>query len=327
MISSLKVSLRFGEWLVDKGLLSHRKLTEALSEQQATGGRLGEVLRKLNMLDDEQVTQALAQYLSMESTQLDDVSKIDMRIARLVPESIAKRFCLIAVREIDDSIVIAIADPLNIVAMDTVRMNLKREIKAVIASEKEIRQTIEIIYHGSDVEEQRLRDLVEFEGDEDDEIAFESDDLALEDVKSEEAASKAPVIRFVDLLLRQAIKSRASDIHIEPQEKTMSIRMRVDGILHEMVPPARKMQAAVIARIKILSDMDIAERRLPQDGRFKIRTQGRAIDMRVSVIPIIYGEKVVIRILDAYHPLFGPQLSKGPRQKYYYRRRSGGISP
>ncbi|MFC1782854.1 GspE/PulE family protein [Planctomycetota bacterium] len=298
MTSSLKVSLRFGEWLVEKGLLNHRKLTEALSEQQVNGGRLGDVLRRLKMLDEDLVTQALAEYLSMESIKLDDASKIDMRIARLIPESIAKRYCLIAVRELDNQIIIAIADPLNIVAMDTVRMSLKRDIKVAIGTEHEIRQTIEMVYHGSDMEEQRLRDLVEIEGEEEDDIEIESEDSSVEDVNSE-AASRAPVIRFVDLLLRQAIKSRASDIHIEPQEKTMSIRMRIDGVLREMVPPARKMQAAVIARIKILSDMDIAERRLPQDGRFKIRTQGRAIDMRVSVIPIIYGEKVVIRILDA----------------------------
>jgi len=119
------------------------------------------------------------------------------------------------------------------------------------------------------------------------------------DISVEEAATRAPVIRFVDLLLRQAVKSRASDIHVEPQELTMTIRMRIDGVLQDMVPPPRKMQAAIATRIKILSKMDIAERRLPQDGRFKIKAPGRDIDVRVSVIPTIYGEKVVMRILDS----------------------------
>jgi type IV pilus assembly protein PilB len=152
-----------------------------------------------------------------------------------------------------------------------------------------------------DVEEQRLRDLVETEVDTEQE---KENDLLIEDISEEgsdntAAASKAPVIRFVDLLLSQATKSRASDIHIEPQERSMSIRMRIDGCLREMVPPSPKMQAAVATRIKILSKMDIAERRLPQDGRFKMKASGRAIDVRVNSIPTIYGEKIVMRILDA----------------------------
>ena len=147
-------------------------------------------------------------------------------------------------------------------------------------------------YHGSDVEEQRLRDLVEIEVDaeqsrEDSLI----EDITEADISGQVDAGDAPVIRFVNLLLSQAVKSRASDIHIEPREKSMTIRMRTDGVLREMVPPSRKMQAAVVTRIKILSEMDIAERRLPQDGRFKMKTSGRDIDVRISVIPTIYGER------------------------------------
>ncbi|MHC5076713.1 MAG: GspE/PulE family protein, partial [Planctomycetota bacterium] len=179
-------------------------------------------------------------------------------------------------------------------------LKLKSQVKVVISSPKQIQRAIEVVYHGSDVEEQRLRDLVEFEVDSDE--TFEKgldDELYDNEVDNEAAATKAPVIRFVDLLLSQAVKSRASDIHIEPQEKSMSIRMRVDGILRDMVPPARKMQSAVITRIKILAKMDIAERRLPQDGRFKMKASGRSIDIRVSALPTIYGEKIVMRILDA----------------------------
>jgi type IV pilus assembly protein PilB len=289
----------FGELLVSKELLSRRELSEALKEQREHGGRLGEVLLRLKMLNDEDVTLALAEYLSMDYARLDDIDQIDMNLARMLPESVAKRFCLVVIGQTDDSVIIAMADPLNVIAIDTITLRIKRQIKVVISSPQRIRQRIEAIYHGSDVEEQQLRDLVEFE------VSTEQsqEDLLAEGITesdiSEEAATKAPVIRFVDLLLSQAVKSRASDIHIEPQEHSMTIRMRIDGVLRDTVPPARKMQAAVVARVKILSEMDIAERRLPQDGRFKMKASGRDIDVRVSVIPTIYGEKVVMRILDA----------------------------
>ncbi len=285
----------FGELLVSKGLIARRELIEALNEQREHGGRLGDVLVNQKKLNAEDITRTLAEHLSMEYVRLDNISEIDINTARILPESIAKRFCLLAIGEEEDKIIIAMADPLNVIAIDTITLKIKRQIKVVISSAEEISRAIEAIFHGSDVEEQRLRDLVELEV-ETEESQKQQQDEGEEDISS--AATKAPVIRFVDLLLSHAVKSRASDIHIEPQEKSMTIRMRVDGILREMVPPARKMQAAVITRIKILAKMDIAERRLPQDGRFKMKAIGRDIDVRVSILPIIYGEKVVMRILD-----------------------------
>ncbi len=290
--------------LVSKGLLTHRELVEALNEQHNQGGRLGEVLLRLKMLSEDDVTRALAEHLSTECFSFDDISRVDMNVARTLPESIARRFYLVAVGEADDKIIVAMADPLDVVAIDTVRLKVKRQIKVVLSSRQEILHAIEVIYHGSDVEEQHLRDLVELQVDgQDIEIENEKDalleDITDADISSEAAATKAPVIRFVDLLLSQAVKSRASDIHIEPQERSMMIRMRIDGLLRDMVPPARKMQPAVVTRVKILSKMNIAERRLPQDGRFKVKTAGRDIDVRVNAIPTIYGEKIVMRILDA----------------------------
>ncbi|MHC4131750.1 MAG: GspE/PulE family protein [Planctomycetota bacterium] len=289
----------FGELLISKELISRDDLIDALNEQRSNGGRLGEVLVRLKKLSEDDVTQALADYLSMEYVSFEDISTINNDVARSLPESICKRFCLIAIGEEQDKVIVAMADPLNVIAIDTITLKLKAQIKVVISSPKQIKRAIEVVYHGSDIEEQRLRDLVEFEVDSDEvfdeNIAEDSDDNEVDS----EAAAKAPVIRFVDLLLSQAVKSRASDIHVEPQEKSMSIRMRIDGILRDMVPPARKMQSAVITRIKILAKMDIAERRLPQDGRFKMKAAGRAIDIRVSALPTIYGEKIVMRILDA----------------------------
>jgi type IV pilus assembly protein PilB len=294
----LKPDHLFGELLVSKGLLSREELTEAVNEQREQGGRLGEVLLRRKMLSEEDITLALAEHLSMEYIRLDSIDKIDVQLARTLPEGIAKRFCLVVVGDADDKVMVAMADPLNVVAIDTITLKIKRQLKVVISSPHEIRHAIEMVYHGSDVEEQQLRDLVETEGENEDDIASIVKEEPEEGIDSE-AATRAPVIHFVDLLLSQAVKSRASDIHIEPQEKSMIIRMRIDGILRDMVPPARKMQAAVIARIKILSDMDIAERRLPQDGRLKVKASGRDIDVRVSTIPTIYGEKIVMRILDS----------------------------
>jgi len=298
-IPETQAILPFGELLVSKGLLTSEELEKVLDEQSQQGGRLGEILLRLEKLNQEDVTLALAEHLSMEYIRLGDSSKtnkINMDIARMLPESIAKRFCLVAISEVDGNVVVAMADPLNVVALDTVTLKIKRKIKPTISSPREIKKAIELIYHGSDLEEEQLRTLVEGEVDEE---GILSEDAEESDTSGEEEANKAPVIRFVDLLMSQAVKSRASDVHIEPQETTMMVRMRIDGVLRDMVPPAKKMQAAVIARIKIIARMDIAERRLPQDGRFKMKTSGRHIDVRVSVIPTIYGEKVVMRILDA----------------------------
>ena len=297
-------SLFFGELLVAKGLISREELRDVLNQQRDKGGRLGEVLLRLKMLNDEDITSALSEHFDMEYIRFDNKNTtdiIDVKIARLLPESIATRFCLVAVREENNKIIIAMADPLNVIAIDTVTLKLKRQIKPVISSPREIHRAIELIYHGSDVEEQQLRSLVEIEIGDEEKLNEDTilEDMVETDMTGEAAANKAPVIRFVDLLMSQAVKSRASDIHIEPQESSTVIRMRIDGVLRDMVPPPKKMQAAVIARIKIVAHMDIAERRLPQDGRFKMKISGRAIDVRVSTIPTIYGEKVVMRILDA----------------------------
>ncbi|MEK7997055.1 MAG: ATPase, T2SS/T4P/T4SS family [Planctomycetota bacterium] len=301
-VPDTQAGLLFGELLVSKGLLTREQLLDVLNRQREQGGRLGEVLLQLKMLDDKEITAALAEHFSMEYIRFDDsnqTEKIDRDIARMLPESIAKRFCLVVIAEEDNHVVVAMADPLNVVAIDTVTLKLKRSIRPAISSPREIQRAIELIYHGSDVEEQQLRNLVDIEVRSEKENDILLEDIVEPDGTGEDAANKAPVIRFVDLLMSQAVKMRASDIHIEPQEKSTVVRMRVDGILRDMVPPAKRMQAAVVARIKIVARMDIAERRLPQDGRFKMKVSGRAIDVRVSTIPTIYGEKVVMRILDA----------------------------
>jgi len=298
----LEKNKHFGEWLIAKGLMDEQSQAEVLRKQQDNNIRFGEALLSLNLLTEDQIAVALGEFLSIDYAALDDVSEIDMRVARTIPEGVAERFNLLATGEKDGRIVLAMADPLDLVALDIVGSKTRREICPVISTSRRIQKAREAVYHGSYIEEEHLRDLVETEVARDDEEIPPLDrvleDLVEANISSEEAAGKAPVIKFVNLLLSQAIKSRASDIHIEPQEHSMDVRMRVDGLLRSMVPPPTKMQAGVVTRIKILSQMDIAERRLPQDGRFKVKAPGREIDVRVSTIPVIYGEKVVMRILD-----------------------------
>ncbi|HEY5138320.1 MAG TPA: ATPase, T2SS/T4P/T4SS family, partial [Methylococcales bacterium] len=243
-VANTEMSLLFGEWLVSKGLLPPSDLAEALDEQHRSGGKLGEVLLRLKILGENDITAALSEYLGLERAELDNISRLDMNVARLIPENIAKRFCAIAVGEEQDSIVVAMADPLNVIAIDTIKHKIKRPVKVVISSSREIYKCIEAAFHGSDMEEQRLRDLVQLEASDEVVEDFFDEDMTSADISSEALASKPPVIRFVDLLLSQAVKSRASDIHVEPQENSIAIRMRIDGMLREMVPPSRKMQSA-----------------------------------------------------------------------------------
>ncbi|MHC4740379.1 MAG: GspE/PulE family protein [Planctomycetota bacterium] len=255
---------------------------------------------RILLYKNDDMMQTLAEYLSSgEKVPLDETAEIDMRIARMLPEKIARRLCVVAIGEADDRIILAMGNPLDVVAQDSVRLSLKREIKVALSSRKEIMAAIDAVYHGFELEEKRIRSLIEDEDDDVKVIDARLDDTLETGPEGELAANTGPVVQFVNLLFKEAVKKRASDIHIEPLEHSMNIRMRIDGMLQKMPPPARTMQAAVISRIKVLSRMNIAERRLPQDGRFKIGFEGRKIDVRVSTAPTKYGEKAVIRILDA----------------------------
>jgi type IV pilus assembly protein PilB len=301
MLRHVGTSSPLGNLLLRKELITPEQLSQALAEQRATGGRLGEVLVRLHLLDDQTLGVQLAEHLSIEYVELDqNPTQIDTNVARLLPESIAQRFCLLLLGQEGGKLVTAMADPLDVVAIDTVTLKMQCPIRPVIASAGDIRRAIEMVYHGADIEERQLRDLVAVEGDAGGET---EESVTVEvgaevDAGSEEAANQAPVIRYVDLLLRQAVRNRASDVHMEPQADATVVRVRVDGMLRELVPPPKKMHAAVVARVKILAQMNIAERRLPQDGRLRVKTAGREIDVRVSTIPTIYGEKIVLRILD-----------------------------
>ncbi len=300
-LPNVDTSRQLGNLLIHKGLITREQLSQALQEQRDKGGRLGEVLVRLQILDELTLGTTLAEHLAIEHLTLRDPGAIDLKIARALPETIARRFCLVALRQENGKLVTAMADPLDVVAIDTVMLKMQCPIRPVISSATDIRRAIDTVYHGSDIEERQLRDLVAGENDAGAEregnITIEASAAA--EAGAAEGANQAPVNQYVDLLLKQAVKSRASDVHMEPQADSTAVRLRVDGLLREIVPPPKKMHAAVVARIKILAQMNIAERRLPQDGRLRLKTTGREIDVRVSTIPTINGEKVVLRILDA----------------------------
>ena len=291
----MKKTIRFGQWLIEKEKISVKQLEKALDKQQGTNLRLGAMLSEMGVLSVAEVTQLLSEYFKVDYFTSESFATIDLDVARKLPEPVSRRFSALVAQEEGNFMTVVMVDPLNVLAIDTIQSKLKCEVRVAIAAEDDINRGIESVYHGSDLAERQLRDIVELEVDSEDES---TDDVFEQDLSSESEAGKAPVIRFVDLMLSQAIKSRASDIHVEPQEKTMLIRMRVDGQLQKMFPPPRKMQSAILTRLKILAQMNITERRVPQDGRFKVKLSGKAIDVRVNSIPTIYGEKIVMRILD-----------------------------
>jgi type IV pilus assembly protein PilB len=287
-------TMRFGEWLIQKAWIDESILEEALELQKTEKKRLGQILVSMDIISSVECAQLLSEFFDVPYFGPEHFDDIEMDVAWKLNELVAQRYSLIAVSESEDKRVVQVAmtDPLNVLTIDTISAKLRASLEVMIIAEEEIARAIDVIYHGKDLAERELRDIVELE--------VETGDYEEEEEEVQEAeASRAPVIRFVDLMLNQAVQTGASDIHVEPQESNMDIRMRVDGQLMKMVPPSRKMQAAVTTRLKILSQMDIAERRLPQDGRFKLRAGSKAVDVRVNSLPTIYGEKIVMRILDS----------------------------
>jgi type IV pilus assembly protein PilB len=237
---------------------------------------------------------------------------VDPEAVKMIPERMAKAFSLLAVHHTDGTVKVAMADPLDVVAIDTIKAYTDHEIESVIAQKEEIVEAIARYYGETLNLEKSIQDLVTFESEEPEEKEPDADQLKVE-------ADDAPVVRLVNLILLQALEQRATDIHIEPREKTLAIRFRVDGALMEVNSPPKRMQSAVISRIKILSDLDIAERRVPQDGRCRIRVKGKDIDIRVSTLPTVYGEKVVMRLLDRanlFENIDGLGLKSGEQEKF-----------
>lgn len=292
---------KIGELLIKEGLLTQDHLNKAILFQKKEGGRLGEVLLKLSLVKEGDLAAVLAKqlnipYASPESQLLKP--KPEQELEKLIPKDFAIKNLVLPLSKNLNSLTCAIFDPLDITLLDNLKKLANCEINPVIATRSNILEAIEKFYGESSellknaVTEsygvsENLGIKVEAEGD---------SSLSLDRLLA--MAEDAPVVKLVDLILRQAIVERASDIHIEPGRSAIRLRYRIDGRLYDIPPPAKHMQLAIISRIKILSKLDIAEKRLPQDGAYAVRMDERSIDLRVSIIPTIYGEKVVIRILD-----------------------------
>ncbi len=297
----VNVRLRIGELLLRKRLITEQQLEEALREQKVTGKRLGDILVEKGFIDRTTLERTLHEYRATLSDlgELDPAS-VDRELAKLVPERIANMFNIVPVRKDDGTLWVASTDILDISALDYIRFATGYNIKVVITTEEFIKTTHEMLY-GSLAKEEILRDIVEegqMEVSEEDISVMEEDGSAFSLDTVEDLASQAPVIRLVNYLITDAVTKGASDIHIEPYEKRVRVRFRIDGVLEEQMSFSTRLKEAVVARVKIMSKLNIVERRVPQDGRIKIRVKNKEIDFRVSTVPTVTGEKVVMRLLD-----------------------------
>jgi type IV pilus assembly protein PilB len=271
--------------LVAERLVTPEALADARAEQQRSGKSLGRVLIEMGLITEGNLVSALAKQLGLTFVDLGD-RLIDPAIASLLPESLARRYCVMpfALDE-DGTLHVAMSDPSNVLALDDIRTVTDREVRPVVATRNDIVAAIDRFLRS----EGEISDLAEGL-----QLDDGSDDLDAMDAVIDDA----PIVKFVNALITQAVRDRASDIHIEPQERDVRVRYRVDGVLHEIMTQSRKIHPAVVSRLKIMSDLDIAERRIPQDGRISLKTGGKAVDLRVSTLPTVFGEKVVMRVLD-----------------------------
>jgi len=292
--------LRLGELLLKENFINQSQLEKAISVQRQEGGRLGEILVKLGMLKEDQLVIALGKQLKIPYYSLGSELKpaLDQSLDSLIPKDFALKNTVLPLSVTLSSFTVAMFDPLDLILMDNLKKITGCEINPVIATRSDINKAIEKFYGKSKMFEEAVEASYSAVSDEVIFIGEEETDQELSLDKLIARAEEAPVVKLVDLIIRQAIDERASDIHIEPFKDKISLRYRVDGKLFEIPPPARHLHLPIISRIKILSKLDIAEKRLPQDGAFLVKLEDRPIDIRVSTIPTIYGEKVVLRILD-----------------------------
>lgn len=291
--------LKLGEILIKEGIITQGQLDEVIKIQAKEGGRLGEILLKLGFATEEDVVIALGKqlnlpYVSMGAGLLKPSA--DQNLDNLVSKEFAIKNLVLPLSKNLNSLTCAITDPLDIILIDNLRKMTNCEINPVVATKSEVLKAIDDFYGKRDILKAAVKDSYKTTDDFEPALEIEAEELSIDRLIAR--AEEAPVVKLVDLIIKQAIDERASDIHIEPFKEKISLRYRIDGVLHEIPPPAKHLHLPIISRIKILSKLDIAEKRLPQDGGFTVKIEGRNIDLRISVMPTIYGEKIVMRILD-----------------------------
>ena len=289
---------RIGQILVDLGFITDDQLESLLEEQQQRPGQLlGKVAESQGLINEEQLAQALAEQWGMQVIHLGD-TVVPPNVLNLVTETMAQMYRIVPISFRDGTLTIALCDPQNLAIQDELRTFLGYEIRAVVATERDIKVALDRYYAASgESVESLVHDM-----DTDEDLAAAANAVSGDgpiDLTSVEAlADSAPVRKLLNMVLLLAIKDHASDLHFEPFEEEFRIRIKADGVLYEMVPPPRHLAFAITTRIKVMANLDIAERRMPQDGRIELTVGGHPVDLRVSVLPTMFGESVVMRVLD-----------------------------
>ncbi len=282
---------KLGNFLVREGLITPEQLDSALQEQKANGGMLGSNLVKMEYIEEAELMEFLSKQFGVPST---DPSKLDVDsdVIEMIPGNIVQKYKIVPISLEGQTLTIAMVDPSNIFIIDDIKFLTRKNIRVTVATETSIKSAMDRFYDAG----ASLEDVMSEFDEEGVDVIERDDDQDLGELES--AAEQAPVVKLVNLILVDAIKKMASDIHIEPYEKSFRVRYRIDGVLYEVMKPPMKLRNALLSRIKIMSRLDIAERRLPQDGRIKLKTKGKEMDFRVSVLPTLFGEKIVLRLLD-----------------------------
>jgi len=287
-----------GEWLVEQGIIDQKTLEEAQAEEKASGEPLRKVLIKLGSVNEEDMVNFISQQMDVPRIDLSNYL-IDSKVVDLVPELLARKHQLVPILKIGRGLTCAMVDPLNIFALDEVGAKTGLTIEPAVATETEIKKALDEAYtvKGS------MEDVIKSMDEQKVGVVEKGEEIELSELKG--MVEEPPVIRLVNMMIMDAVQERASDIHIEPEENKLSIRFRIDGVLRQEKMPPKHFQSAIISRVKVLANLDIAERRKPQDGRFHMKMGSRAIDIRVSSVPTSYGENIVMRLLDSASVLFG----------------------
>lgn len=280
--------IRLGDLLVEHKLISEGQLQAALEEQKKSGRKLGRVLIENGYIKEDVLLNLLSSQLNLPYVDLS-VYQFQPQISQLIPETLARRYRVLALEEQQENLLVGMADPTNIFAYDEVVRVVKRPVTLAVVKESEMLHVIDKVYHRED----EIKSLALELGEEISENVFDISALNQSAGKSD-----APVVKLIEKVFEDAVKANASDIHIEPDEGVLRIRRRIDGVLHEQVMDEKRIASAVVSRLKLMAGLDISERRLPQDGRFNLKLKSRAIDVRLSTMPISHGEAVVMRLLD-----------------------------
>ncbi|MBR4212149.1 MAG: Flp pilus assembly complex ATPase component TadA, partial [Oscillibacter sp.] len=286
---------RLGELLLAAGTLTEEELQQGLALQKGTRERLGTVLISNGIITETQLIEAMQMQLGIEFIDLTRYA-IPTELAQAMPKNLARQYQVVPVRMVKDELYLAMSDPMNFIAIEEVRKAVRRKIVPMVATSAGVEHAIQILYSNENaakaIEDMKREAAASGETASGPDLNFVTTQLGDDSVNS------APTIRLVNSMIERAIQERASDIHIEPRESGLYVRMRIDGVMQEILTVPKDIQSSVISRIKIMSAMDISERRIPQDGRFNVQSKEKAVDLRVSTLPTAFGEKIVLRLLD-----------------------------